>query len=330
MVKRLEWTPELVGKFWDGVAGTALDDLSFGRVAGSQFLDFVAPFLSASGRHLDFGAGSGHIVSLLLDRGYKTAGYEPSSERQAALEERVGRKPGFLGVVGRSSVETFDVVLLLEVIEHVLEPDLAGILDRINHFLPMGGHVIISTPNHEDLEHASVYCPVSDVFFHPWQHVRSFTPESLTALMSNFGFERQFLGLVDFSADLEMYEQLKRIRLRRDAARRYLASHDDFNKSFRNALEGRRAVIKPLKPVAKGWRYLRRLSDAFEYAHTLWLLGRQGRSVVALLDEVVFPEADRSASDPSPYNLRVGRETTIIYSGEKIGETDQGFSRTGT
>src|SRR4029079_16632827 len=162
------------------------------------------------------------------------------------------------------------VVLLLEVLEHVLDPDLPAVLDRITRFLPVGGRVIVSTPNREDLEHASVYCPVSDVFFHPWQHVRSFTPEALTELMSGYGFERLFLGLVDFSSDREMYEQFKRIKLRRDVARHHLGSHEELSRSIREVLQNRHAeVLRPLEPTPRWRRYLRRLRDSLEYARTL-------------------------------------------------------------
>ena len=317
MVTRLEWTPELISKFWDGVAGTALDDLSFGRVAGPEFLNIVSPFLSSSGRHLDYGAGSGHIVRLMLDRSYATAGFEPSPERQAALEKAVGQQAGFLGVVGPESEARFDVVLLLEVIEHVLDSDLSGVLDRINRFLPVGGRVIVSTPNREDLERASVYCPVSDLFFHPWQHVRSFTAESLTSLMNEHGFERRFLGLVDFSADREMYEQFKRIKLAKDLFRQHFASNAELGRSVRESLQ---KGLRAEDPKRDWGRSLRRLRIALDHATNLWLLGRRGRTAVKLLEEVIFPEAQRLAGDPSPYDLRLGRETTIIYVGEKEGK----------
>ena len=319
MVKRLEWTPELIGKFWDGVAGTALDDLSFGRVAGPEFLDIVSPFLSSSGRHLDYGAGSGHIVRLMLDRSYATAGFEPSPERQAALEKAVGQQAGFLGVVGPESEARFDVVLLLEVIEHVLDSDLSGVLDRINRFLPVGGRVIVSPPNREDLERASVYCPVSDLFFHPWQHVRSFTAESLTALMNDHGFERRFLGLVDFSADREMYEQFKRIRLSRDLFLRHVDSQKEVGRSIRESL---RNPPRAKDQTEDQGSYLRRLERALHHVATIWLMGRRGRAAVKFLVEVVFPQAQRLAADPSPYDLRLGRETTIIYAGEKMREAE--------
>lgn len=69
LVKRIRWTPQLVNKFWDGVAQTELDNLSFGKVAGPKFLELISMYLVPGGSHLDFGAGSGHVLQLLLDRG---------------------------------------------------------------------------------------------------------------------------------------------------------------------------------------------------------------------------------------------------------------------
>jgi len=210
MVKKLKWTPDLVKKFWNGVAQTPLDNLSFGRLAGPALLDIVAPHLRKEGRHLDYGAGSGHLTQVLLERGYATAAYEPSPERARELRERIGHLPGFLGIVDESSSDEFDVVLLAEVVEHLLDEDFEQALSRVNRFLAPGGTLIVTTPNNENLENASVYCPVSEVLYHPWQHVRSFTPESVSDLMARFGFERAFLGTVDFSADCQVHEAFKR------------------------------------------------------------------------------------------------------------------------
>ena len=43
-----------------------------------------------------------------------------------------------------------------------------------------------------------VYCPVSNLLFHRWQHVRSFTRETLCALLDRFGFDEVVTHHVGF------------------------------------------------------------------------------------------------------------------------------------
>jgi 2-polyprenyl-3-methyl-5-hydroxy-6-metoxy-1,4-benzoquinol methylase len=342
MVKRLEWTPELVNSFWNGVAQTRLDELSFGRVAGPAFLEAVRPFLKPGGRHLDYGAGSGHIIRLLVDQGYPTAGFDPSPERQAALLHRVGERPGFLGAVGADSGEQFDVVLLMEVIEHLLDPDLSPMLARVNRFLPVGGRFIVSTPNSEDLELQSAYCPSCRTLFHRWQHVRSFTPESLAALLAGAGFEREFLGLADFADDAAVYEasrnQAARDRVvaefrrdRPDEAARLAQELADIRRQMQAALKARLDEAYG----AASWRKRKRLTEKLRmlldfrrlHGRTIRLLDTLSGAYLELEDRVTRALAilepqrsDRAAAgDPAGlYDLRYGRADTILYVGRKV------------
>jgi SAM-dependent methyltransferase len=196
--RRLEWTPELVGRFWDGFAQTRLVEFSFSKQAGRSLLIAVDHLLPREGRILDFGAGDGYLIELMLQRGLKAAGYEPSSGRRRLLHSSLVGSTGFLGVVGNGNWQTFDVVLMAEVIEHILDKQLDATLKRLGRWTKPGGSLIVTTPNDEDLELGMIYCPVSNVLFHRWQHVRSFTRESLCALLDGYGFDEVVTHLVGF------------------------------------------------------------------------------------------------------------------------------------
>jgi len=193
-MRRLDWTPELVGRFWDGVAQTrGLAQQSFGRLGGRHLLQAVRWHLVPGRRHLDFGGGDGDFAALLAGEGYPTAVYEPSSERAALVAARLDGRPGFLGVVGHAfggaaAEEPFDVIFLVEVIEHVLDADLAPVLARLDHLLAPGGRIVITTPNDEELEENFAFEPAQGVLFHRWQHQRAFTRDTLSALMAGHGF----------------------------------------------------------------------------------------------------------------------------------------------
>lgn len=207
MPQKIEWTRELVGKFWDGFSQTRLEELSFGRSAGPKLLEFIGHHLTPGLKCLDYGAGEGSLVSLLLDKGCQVAAWEPSPERRAEIIARgVENNERFLGFIDSAGAEVFDVVIASEVIEHILENDLDDVLAEFRRFLRPGGLLIITTPNNEDLELGSCYCPVSDTVFHRWQHVRSFTAESLDDLLSGAGFRRIEDHRVDFSTFGEFYE----------------------------------------------------------------------------------------------------------------------------
>ena len=331
LIRRIHWTPQLVNKFWDGVAQTELDNLSFGKVAGPKFLELIGAYLVPGGSHLDFGAGSGHVLQLLLDRGLNAAGFEPSPDRQALLVAKIGQHKNFLGIKGVDSNEQFDVVLLIEVIEHVLDEDFHKVLERVANFVKPGGYLIASTPNNENLESASVYCPVSETLFHPWQHVRSFTPYQLSNCFREIGFSSKFVALADFSADAELVESNKRTGP-------FLKQLSD---SIESSLQKHQAQLKELDEIdtilRSGatlgfWQMVRlRMDLLFRHRALIEKLYSMAHDMAYRFDEVsnytlgqlkqttalTRNGTDRSTHEADSIDLRVGKETTIVYVGKK-------------
>ncbi|RXG94519.1 glycosyltransferase [Bradyrhizobium zhanjiangense] len=200
--ERLKWTPELVNQFWDNVGQTRLTELSFAKLGGRSVITAIDHILPKCGRILDFGAGDGHLLRFMAQRGLTVAGYEPSKGRAANLQRALENFDGFLGVVGDESTETFDVVIMSEVIEHVLEEVLDVTLDRLARFVRPGGLLVVTTPNNEDLDLDMAYCPVSNLLFHRWQHVRSLDQSSLRTLLSRFGFDEVVTHQVGFDDNI--------------------------------------------------------------------------------------------------------------------------------
>ena len=199
---RLQWTPELMEQFWNGIARTRLVELNFSRLGGKALIAAIAHVLPKDGRILDFGAGDGDLIELMCARGLHVAAYEPSEGRNQNLQKRVAGHPNFLGTVNTESSESFDVVMLVEVIEHILEEQLDSTLQLLARFTRLGGTLIVSTPNNEDLDLSMAYCPVSNTLFHRWQHVRSFTAESLASLLTRYGFEEIATHQLEYRDDL--------------------------------------------------------------------------------------------------------------------------------
>ena len=184
----INWTPQSVAHFWDGISSTRLVELGFGRQGGRHLLRLLRPWLQNDQRHLDYGAGTGELAATLLEAGYPTATFEPSFAMRNRQQERLQGLGGFLGVVDRESAAQFDTALLCEVIEHILPEELDQVLSRLNQFLTPNGTVIVTTPNREQLSASTLQCPACETAFHRWQHLRSFDAEALRELLSRFGF----------------------------------------------------------------------------------------------------------------------------------------------
>jgi len=189
MLKPVRWTPDLVSCFWDALTETKLLDIGFSKLAGRYLFEAVKWHLTPGARHLDFGAGDGDFVEVLVENGYPAAAFESSERRRRAILDRLAGKAGFLGAVGPDTGESFDAVFMIEVIEHVLDEQLQATLGLVRRLLAPAGRLVVTTPNSEDLDHAMCVCPTDGSIFHRWQHVRSFSAESLTALMAEHGFE---------------------------------------------------------------------------------------------------------------------------------------------
>ena len=139
-----------------------------------------------AGRHeiLDYGAGRGDLIEDLLNAGFRTAGLDLSPGNVAGVAARFGSHQTFSGAYHVDEIERltgrFDAAFLCEVVEHLYEPQFMECLARIKRLLKIGGVLIVTTPNDEDLAKNSILSPESGKLFHRWQHVRSFSVDGLS------------------------------------------------------------------------------------------------------------------------------------------------------
>jgi 2-polyprenyl-3-methyl-5-hydroxy-6-metoxy-1,4-benzoquinol methylase len=199
MPHQVSWTPERVARIWGYYARSpAYTGLYFSRHAGGAILDRVARQIPLRGRRvLDFGCGRGDLLEHLFDRGIAASGLEFSSDSAAVANERFAANALFRGVVTTERLPTplgdqsFDVVFLVEVVEHLLEEQIQSTLTEVRRLLAPGGHVVATTPNEERLEAEVVQCPDCGAEFHRWQHQRSLDPRSIARMFEPYGFTAQ-------------------------------------------------------------------------------------------------------------------------------------------
>lgn len=197
--KPMHWSPEAVNHFWTASSKTRMAELSFSRTAAKPLLLAVRHHLRPTDLCLDFGAGSGHLIEVLLDQGLSAAAYEPSEGRRSTIEAQFNGRQGFLGVVGGDHNQLYDVVFAAEVVEHILESDFEATIAAMARSLRPGGILVVTTPNNEDLELGGCVCPTCSTLFHRWQHVRSFTPALLESKLRPHGFAPVVTHLVEFN-----------------------------------------------------------------------------------------------------------------------------------
>jgi 2-polyprenyl-3-methyl-5-hydroxy-6-metoxy-1,4-benzoquinol methylase len=203
----LEWTPELVARFWDNAARASdLHNQYFTFQVGREIVNFLKHATVITGRQvLDYGAGPGYLVAQLLECGalVTAADYSPESVRRVneRFEGRHGWQGGFQIQDGTLGVkdETFDLITCVETIEHMFEGARRDLLKEFRRVLKPGGKVLFTTPNEEDLSRSMVFCPQCAVSFHNMQHLCAWNSETLSSLLVEGGFCVEFCRGIDLA-----------------------------------------------------------------------------------------------------------------------------------
>jgi 2-polyprenyl-3-methyl-5-hydroxy-6-metoxy-1,4-benzoquinol methylase len=120
-------------------------------VALRKVLDGITSAIGVNNKSLlDVGSGPGLFLALARDAGYRVTGVELNP----ALAERARKTSNVEVLTGEflslpMGDRKFDVITLLDLIEHV--PDPIALLKRCRELLNPGGHVVAYTPNHSGL-----------------------------------------------------------------------------------------------------------------------------------------------------------------------------------
>jgi SAM-dependent methyltransferase len=167
-----------------------LDDAEYGASARARhrqmahLLRWATTGLPRPARLLDVGAASGILVSEAIALGFESLGVEPS--RPLACRARADGLEVHEGVLPHPALAgvTFDVVTLVDVIEHVDDP--LGLLELCRRHLAPGGRLVVVTP-----DRGSVAARVLGARW--WHrrlaHVSYFDRDTLTAALARSGLE---------------------------------------------------------------------------------------------------------------------------------------------
>lgn len=137
-------------------------------------------------RILDFGCGTGNQLLALWCAGYRNLEGVEISQTQAETAQRCagGRVPIHCGdgaqyLAGKGG--RYDLVLMMDVVEHIPREQVAAVLVRIHEAMAPGGRVVLRTPNMACL--LAPYSRYLDV-----THLTGYTDFSLVQILENAGF----------------------------------------------------------------------------------------------------------------------------------------------
>jgi 2-polyprenyl-3-methyl-5-hydroxy-6-metoxy-1,4-benzoquinol methylase len=197
----LKWDEETLTRFW--AYYSQFPELYFSHQKGRAVVEHVRNKLPPGAAVLDYGCGPGHLLPHLLDAGFVVSGADITLDTIGSAVDLAGYENfrGFDTIEGLLKTKRqFDVVFLLEVVEHLDDRWLDITLRQARTLLKKGGLLIVTTPNQERLEDSMVYCPVANVIFHRWQHMRSWTAHDLGQTLAAHGFSDVKVNTRNFAA----------------------------------------------------------------------------------------------------------------------------------
>lgn len=146
---------------------------------------------------LEIGCGDGQNLSRLADLGHDVTGVEPDPKAMANARSRgLTVLPGNAERLPAELLQRqFDVILMMHVVEHFLDPQAA--MTQARAILAHGGKLVIEVPNSECLGHAH-FGPLWLWLDMP-RHLNFFTARSVTQLVQAHGLRVVQLDYVGYT-----------------------------------------------------------------------------------------------------------------------------------
>jgi SAM-dependent methyltransferase len=190
------WTPEKAERFWNYFSSDPrFAQQYFSNHSGALLIEYLSKLVKFEGRVLDYGCGLGYLVGHLLNRGIACEALDFSETSIERVRQQFQDHPLFRGAIVAHEVPTpvpeksIDLLLSVEMVEHLFDEHLVPTFTEFHRLLRPGGTLIVTTPNEEDLAASRVLCPDCGGCFHQYQHLRSWTVNSLRDALEPHGFE---------------------------------------------------------------------------------------------------------------------------------------------
>ena len=132
----------------------------------------------------DIACGHGALLQCLREAGYVNISGVDVSLEQVNLAHQLGVKEAVCGDMGgflKDKAGAFDVVFLMDILEHLERGELFELLELVNFSLKEGGLVVIHVPNGEGLFGLRIR-------YGDLTHENCFTPKSIQQALGSTGF----------------------------------------------------------------------------------------------------------------------------------------------
>jgi 2-polyprenyl-3-methyl-5-hydroxy-6-metoxy-1,4-benzoquinol methylase len=155
------------------------------RSAIKNKVQLIGSYQPLKGKLLDIGAGTGDFLMEARKQNWETVGFEPNEKAKSIA---VGKGVEFADTIEKLESNSFDVITLWHVLEHV--PDLAHQTAELKRLLKPSGTLIIAVPNFKsfDANYYKTFWAAYDVPRHLWH----FSKTAIEKL-----FDHQNMNLVD-------------------------------------------------------------------------------------------------------------------------------------
>jgi SAM-dependent methyltransferase len=191
------WTPASTARFWETYESSPGMELwHFSNQRGKALLRLVRGKAALVEPILDLGCGAGHLLDLLLKRGYRSLGADVNKKAITMITDRFGTHPLFSGgrILDNGAPLPFEkgtvgTVFLLETLEHLLPGTEDFLFQEIRRILVPEGLLVVTAPYREDLDGHMIFCPSCGARFHMMQHVKSLCETDVSAMIESAGLQ---------------------------------------------------------------------------------------------------------------------------------------------
>jgi len=152
-------------------------------------LRYVAAKILAHENVLNIGVGNAYLEEQLIQRGVSVSTLDPDEEAIARLQKNLkvtanNAKVGYSQEIPFGD-QTFDVVVMSEVLEHLNDDILTRTLGEVSRVLRDGGRFLGTVPANENLASSETICPACGNQFHRWGHEQSFNKKRLEEILKS-------------------------------------------------------------------------------------------------------------------------------------------------
>jgi 2-polyprenyl-3-methyl-5-hydroxy-6-metoxy-1,4-benzoquinol methylase len=190
--KSLSWTEDQIKNFWE--YESQFPERYFSYQVADKLISRLRRHIKNAKFIVDYGCGNGDLISELLNQtDAEISGVEFSTFAIDKVNKKFSINSNFRQVIKAGAKfdenNSVDLVITCEVIEHLSDDMLVSFINDIKKLLRVGGKLIITTPNRENLHDNMLFCPNCQHTYHRWQHMRSWSKESLSVFLEEAGFE---------------------------------------------------------------------------------------------------------------------------------------------